>query len=92
MKNKDLLKEVTPGASELKDLIVTYVGNKLNPESDSITVEQVVEVFAEEFPEFLMVLAEENWINGYTHALQDVKYFETERENRENVVEELHQE
>jgi hypothetical protein len=27
---------------------------------------------AEEFPEFLMVVAEENWIRGYHQALEDV--------------------
>ena len=27
---------------------------------------------AEEFPEFLMLVAEENWIRGYEQALDDV--------------------
>ena len=74
MKNPDLLKEVTPTESELKEIIVNYVGKTLNPESDEITVEQIVEVFAEQFPEFLLVLAEENWINGYTQALKDTEH------------------
>tara|TARA_R100000742_G_C4258068_1_gene75923 strand:- start:30 stop:296 length:267 start_codon:yes stop_codon:yes gene_type:complete len=73
MKNPDLLKEVIPSESELKEIIINYVGNKLNPESDEITVEQIINVFAEQFPEFLLVVAEENWINGYTQALTDVK-------------------
>ena len=71
--NEDLLREVTPSDSELKDIIVNYVGNNLNPESDNITVEQVINVFAEQFPEFLLAVAEENWIRGYHQALTDVE-------------------
>ena len=74
MKNPDLLKEVVPSESELKEVIINYVGNSLNPESDEITVEQIIEVFADQFPEFLLAVAEENWINGYTQALNDVEY------------------
>jgi hypothetical protein len=74
MKNPDLSKEVIPSESELKEVIINYVGNNLNPESEGITVEQIIEVFAEQFPEFLLAVAEENWINGYTQALNDVQY------------------
>ena len=73
MKNKDLLKEVIPTESELKSMIVNYVGKALNPDEDMITVEQVVEVFSKEFPEFLLAVAEENWISGYTQALKDTE-------------------
>lgn len=73
MKNTDLLKEVVPTESELKSIIVNYVGRALNPEDDNITVEQVIEVFSQEFPEFLLAVAEENWINGYTQALKDTE-------------------
>jgi hypothetical protein len=76
MKNPDLLKEVIPTESELKEIIVNYVGDVINPESDEITVEQIIDVFADQFPEFLLVVAEENWVNGYTQALNDVKYME----------------
>ena len=82
MKNPDLLKEVIPTESELKEIIVNYVGNKLNPETDEITVENIIEVFAEQFPEFLLVVAEENWINGYTQALKDVEQVNNEKPNR----------
>lgn len=73
MKNPELLKEVIPTETELKEVIINYVGKVLNPESEAITVEQIVEVFAKEFPEFLLVVAEENWINGYTQALKDTE-------------------
>ena len=79
MKNVDLLKEVIPTESELKEIIVNYVGNVIQPESDEVTVEHVIEVFSEQFPEFLLAVAEENWINGYTQALNDVKYVEGTR-------------
>ncbi len=83
MKNEELYKEVVPTETELKEIIVNYVGKVLNPEAEEITVEQVVEVFASEFPEFLLVVAEENWINGYTQALKDT-------ESVNNEINEIH--
>tara|TARA_A100001015_G_scaffold321685_1_gene454094 strand:- start:8482 stop:8751 length:270 start_codon:yes stop_codon:yes gene_type:complete len=74
MKNSELLKQVVPTESELKEIIVNYVGNKINPETEEITVENIIDVFAEQFPEFLLAVAEENWINGYTQALKDTEY------------------
>jgi uncharacterized iron-regulated protein len=32
----------------------------------------IVETMAKEFPEFVLALAEENWIRGYQQALDDV--------------------
>tara|TARA_Y100000310_G_scaffold338813_1_gene429552 strand:- start:2469 stop:2813 length:345 start_codon:yes stop_codon:yes gene_type:complete len=58
--------------SELKNFIVEYVGQQVLPEDDTITVEMIVEVMAEEFPEFVWALAEENWIRGYHQALDDI--------------------
>tara|TARA_A100001201_G_C3996243_1_gene173140 strand:- start:143 stop:421 length:279 start_codon:yes stop_codon:yes gene_type:complete len=89
--NEHLLKEVTPTDSELKDIVVNYVGNNLNPDSDNITVEQVINVFAEQFPEFLLAVAEENWINGYTQALNDVRHVDENR-SKSDVTKEIHQE
>ena len=71
-KNPDLLMPVATN-SPLKEMIVEYVGNKLNPEDDKVTVEMVIDVFSTDFPEFLMPLAEENYIRGYTQALDDVE-------------------
>ena len=50
MKNVDLLKEVVPTESELKEIIVNYVGNVIQPECDEVTVEHVIEVFSDQFP------------------------------------------
>ena len=79
-----LNKQIVPTESELKDIIVNYVGNTLNPEDDNITVENIIKVFADQFPEFLLAVAEENWINGYTQALHDVDY-----SNSQNVGEQV---
>jgi hypothetical protein len=56
----------------LKEYMIDYVGNKHNPENDDVTVDMVVETLAEEFPEFLLMVAEENYIRGYEQALDDV--------------------
>tara|TARA_R100000388_G_scaffold22151_1_gene16912 strand:- start:880 stop:1194 length:315 start_codon:yes stop_codon:yes gene_type:complete len=54
----------------LKDMLLEYVGTK--HDSEEVTVEMIVEQVAEEFPEFLMAVAEENWIRGYKQAIHDV--------------------
>jgi len=66
------LKEKVEADNELKEMIVSYVGSKRNPENDEVTLEMVLEVMAEEFPDFVMPIAEENWIRGYAQALEDV--------------------
>ena len=70
--NPDLNKKIIPTESELKEIIVNFVGLKENPDDNEVTVEHIINVFSEEFPEFLLAVAEENWINGYTQALQDI--------------------
>ena len=85
MNDTSLLKEKVPSETELKEIIVSYVGNKINPESEDITIEQVIEVFSTEFPEFLFAMAEENWINGYTQALNDVRFSEKNKTKNEEI-------
>ena len=69
--NPDLLQVVQP-ENEMKKWLVNYVGEKLNPENDEVNVEMIIQVMAQEFPEFLMPVAEENFIRGYRQALFDV--------------------
>jgi len=69
--NPVLAEEVDPD-NELKSFLINHVGNKIQPEDNNVTVEMIVETMAEEFPEFILVLAEENWIRGYEQALSDV--------------------
>jgi hypothetical protein len=68
-----LLKTAVAAETPLQKMIVEYVGNKVNPENREVTVEMIVEVMAEEFPHFVLALAEENWIRGYRQALDDVE-------------------
>ena len=55
--NPDLLQAVKP-ENEMKRWLVNYVGDKLNPENDEVNVEMIIQVMAEEFPEFLILLVE----------------------------------
>ena len=57
----------------LKEWLVNYVGQRVEPENDTVTVGHIVEVMASDFPEFLMVVAEENWIRGYRQGIVDVE-------------------
>jgi len=57
----------------MREWLTNYVGETINPEDNKVTVEMIVEVMAKEFPEFLMVIAEENFIRGYEQALDDVR-------------------
>ena len=59
--------------SELKKIVVGYVGNKHKPENNEVTLEMTIQTFAEEFREFLLPIAEENFIRGYQQALADVE-------------------
>lgn len=67
----ELKKEVEP-ENPMKEWLVDYIGEKHEPEDGSVTVEMIVETMAVEFPEFLLALAEENWIRGYRQAIEDV--------------------
>jgi uncharacterized iron-regulated protein len=69
--NPDILKKVEP-ESELQEWLVNYVGNKHSPEDDVVTIEMILQTMSEEFPEFLLPLAEENFVRGYKQALEDV--------------------
>ena len=71
-KNPDLLIPVLK-SNPLKEMIVNHVGTKVEPENDEVTVEMVVDVFSTDFPEFLLAVAEENYLRGYTQALDDVE-------------------
>ena len=69
--NPTLEQTVLPNTN-LKNILVEYVGEKLNPEDQNVTVEMLIEVVAEEFPEFVLAVAEENFLRGYEQGLTDV--------------------
>jgi len=66
--------------TEVKEWLVNYVGDKTDPEDGNVTVEMIIETMSTEFPEFLMAVAEENWIRGYHQALEDVEIGHAEYE------------
>ena len=68
-----VLDESVDSNNELKSFLVDYVGSKLDPDDKNVTVEMIVETMASEFPEFVLALAEENWVRGYQQALDDVE-------------------
>jgi len=73
--------------SKMKEWLVEYVGRHYQAElaravvqkgesidwDGNVTVEMVVELMAKEFPEFLMAVAEENFIRGYRQAFADTE-------------------
>jgi len=67
------LKETVAEDNALKEFVVQYTGEKLDPEDGNITVEMIVEVFSTDFPELLMAIAEENFIRGYHQAMEDLE-------------------
>tara|TARA_R100001460_G_scaffold95120_1_gene137271 strand:- start:473 stop:763 length:291 start_codon:yes stop_codon:yes gene_type:complete len=68
--------------SPLKQMFVEYVGNKYATDEDEgefeVTVQMIVDTLAHEFPEFVMIMAEENWIRGYQQGLNDANNLHTE--------------
>ena len=71
LNERELLDKTVSKEGELKSFIVDYVGDKLNPENEEVTIEMVIEVLAKDFPELVLVLAEENFFRGYSQGLQD---------------------
>tara|TARA_R110000824_G_scaffold4779_4_gene22681 strand:+ start:5018 stop:5299 length:282 start_codon:yes stop_codon:yes gene_type:complete len=80
------LKKTVEKDSGLKELVVEYIGEALEPEDGDVTVEMAIEIFAKEFPEFLMAVAEENFMRGYQQAFVDLEAHEKEREEKEELV------
>ena len=66
---------VVAAENPLKQMLLEYVGNKYATEEDEgefeVTVQMIVETLAHEFPEFVMIMAEENWVRGYQQGIDD---------------------
>jgi len=76
MENENPALEAPVGTTTgLQELVVNYIGARLEAD-EIITVDMAVQVFAAEFPEFLMAVAEENFLRGYEQALTDVEHSE----------------
>ena len=79
---KRVIEEQVATDSGLKDLVVGYIGEKLKPENGEVTMEMCVDVFTNEFPEFLLLLAQENFLRGYSQALNDMEAAENEQKTK----------
>lgn len=69
MSDKSILKV----DGQLKDIVVEYIGEKLQPKNNEITLEMVIETLAAEFPEVVLALAEENFLRGYAQGIEDLE-------------------
>jgi hypothetical protein len=67
------LRETVEGDNELKTWLVDYVGKKHSPPDGNVTVEMIVQTLGEDFPEFTMAVAGENFLRGYHQALCDLE-------------------
>jgi len=79
MQNNDTLTQRVDTETPIKKWLVNYVGLEFESRQDtnfdnSVTVEMIVEVMMKQFPEFVLAIAEENFIRGYKQALFDVEY------------------
>ena len=63
----------------LKETIVQYVGELKDPENGEVTPEMIAGVLTDEFPDMMLLVAQENYLRGYTQALDDVEAMEAER-------------
>ncbi len=71
--SNEVLDEVVEPENELKTMLVNYVGERQSPDNEEVTVEMIVDQLANEFPEFVLAVAEENFVRGYRQAITDVE-------------------
>lgn len=72
-----LLNNVVEMDGQLKEYLVNYVGNQLEPENDEVTVHMIIQVLAAEFPELVVSIIEENYLKGYQQGLDDALNMDT---------------
>lgn len=82
-------REVKPD-NDLREMFVSYVGEKKQPEDGKVTVDMVVSVLSDEFPEFVLAMAEQNFLQGYKQAFKDMekwnkKVSKQERDKTESI-------
>jgi len=84
IKLKDFVeqREIFDKDTELKQYLVNFVGEQKElKEDEEVTVEMIVEVMASEFPEFVLSVAEENFLRGYDQAIADFEHLKGLAEN-----------
>lgn len=70
----NVLDNVVETENPMKEWLVQYVGEKYSPDDKGVTVQMIVNAMADEFPDFMLAIAQENFIRGYQQALYDVDY------------------
>tara|TARA_R110000824_G_scaffold47486_2_gene135191 strand:- start:3972 stop:4235 length:264 start_codon:yes stop_codon:yes gene_type:complete len=80
---RELLETKVEKTTPLKEYLVEYTGEKLNPDDANITVEMIIRVLADDFPEVVLALAEENFIRGYKQGLEDISPTPTQEQNND---------
>lgn len=83
MENPEINKQVEID-NPMKEWLVNYVGETVKPENNQVTVGMIVEQMMKEFPEFLMVIAEENFIRGYQQAFADLEEHQKQTQEQQN--------
>jgi len=78
-----LLKTEVSKNSKLKKWLVNYVGSKTKPQDGAVTIEMIIDVMSKEFPDFLMVVAEENFIRGYKQGIADSDAFQKLKKDKD---------
>lgn len=78
-------REVKPENS-LKQMFVDYVGEKQCPEGGMVTVDMVVKTLSEEFPEFVLAMAEQNFLQGYKQAFKDMEKWNKKNNNQSSEI------
>ena len=76
------LKQVVEKTNPMKEWLVNYVGEAAQPSDGNVTVLMIVEQMLKEFPEFVSVVAEENFIRGYQQAFSDLETYSKNPENQ----------
>lgn len=67
----EVLEKTVESENEMREWLVNYVGDKHQPDDGNVTVAMIVEQMAEDFPEFVLAVAEENWVRGYQQGISD---------------------
>lgn len=79
MEERELEEKVVEKDTPLKEMFIQYIGEKFKPENGEVTIEMCVEVLAEEFPDFLLLVAQENFLRGYKQCLADMEHTANEQ-------------
>lgn len=82
MEDRELEEKIVEKDNSLKQIFVEYVGEKLKPDNNEVNVEMCVQVLAEEFPDFLLLVAQENFLRGYRQCLADTEHVENEQKSQ----------